>query len=437
MPDLTAWQIMSEGSGTVVVGVKMSVAPRGQPRKQWGDDDSGAPILHVDMDSFFASVEVLSKPELAGLPVIVGGLSNRGVVTAATYEARAFGVRAGMPIGRARSLCPHGVFLPGRLDVYREHSRRVMEVLSQFSPKFEPISIDEAFLDVSGARRHLGTPVQVAQQIRRRVREETGLPASVGVASVKSVAKIASAHAKPDGLLLIPVNRTTEFLHDLPIGALWGVGKRTEELLQMRGVDTIGDLAGVPLAELGRWLGDLQARQLHALAWGIDERPVAPAPREKSISTERTFSENIVDRERMRQFVLEASHDCARRLRKAGLLAWTVTIKLRDPSFSTVTRSKTLVAPTDVGREIAGQALQLFDAHPMPRGGVRLAGVGTSGLVDSASGVPMLLDEDPRPRATEVVMDEARRKFGAAALGPAALLNTGGRRGEGPGGGDG
>lgn len=415
----------------------MSVAPRGQTRKQWGDDDSGAPILHVDMDSFFASVEVLLQPGLAGQPVIVGGLGNRGVVTAATYEARAFGVRAGMPIGRARTLCPHGVFLPGRLDAYREHSRRVMGVLSQFSPKFEPISIDEAFLDVSGARRLLGSPVQVATQIRQRVREEVGLPASVGVASVKSVAKIASAHAKPDGLLLIPADRTTEFLHGLPIGALWGVGRRTEESLKSRGIDSIGDLAEVPLAELARWLGQLQARQLHSLAWGIDDRPVSPASREKSVSTERTFAENIVDPERMRQFVLEAAHDCARRLRKEGLLAWTVTVKLRDPTFSTVTRSKTLVAPTDVGREIAAQAMALFDAKPMPRGGLRLAGVGASGLVDATSGVPMLLDEDPRPRATEVVMDEARRKFGAAALGPAALLKSGGRRGEAPRGGGG
>lgn len=410
----------------------MSVAPRGWTSKQWGDDDSGAPILHVDMDSFFASVEVLQNPELAGKAVIVGGLGARGVVTAATYEARAFGVRAGMPIGRARSLCPQGVFVAGRLDLYREYSGRVMEVLSQFSPKFEPISIDEAFLDVSSARRQLGSPVQVAHQIRHRIRQEVGLPASVGVASVKSVAKIASAHAKPDGLLLVPAERTTDFLQGLPIGALWGVGRRTEELLKVRGIDTIGDLAAVPSVELSRWLGDLQSHQLLELAWGIDKRPVAPTPREKSISIERTFGKDVGDRERMRAFLLEAAHDCARRLRRANLLAWTVTIKLRDPAFYTITRSKTLLAPTDVGREIAVQATALFDAESMPRGGVRLAGVGTSGLVDGSSGVPVLLDEDPRPRAAEVVMDAARKKFGVAALGPAALLKPSGRNGEVP-----
>ncbi len=400
----------------------MSVVQRAGATRNWGADDSGAPILHVDMDSFFASVEVVENPDLAGRAVIVGGTGTRGVVTAATYEAREYGVRAGIPIGRARSLCPQGVFLPGRIGLYREYSRAVMGILSQFSVDFEPISVDEAFLDVSGARRRLGPPTQIAQMIRQRVRSELGLPASVGIAAVKSVAKIASAHAKPDGVLLIPADRTVDFLHGLPIGALWGVGKRTEENLRMRGIDTVADLANVPLADLTRWLGDAQAAHLHDLAWGIDDRPVAPARKEKSISTERTFSTDITDRGEMRAFMLEAGHDCARRLRKAGLLAWTVTIKLRDRSFVTITRSKTLLAPTDVGREVAAQAIKLFDAQSMPRGGVRLAGVGVSGLVGGDSGVPVLLDEDPRPRATEIVMDEARQKFGASALGPAALL---------------
>lgn len=413
---------MSDKSGTVDVGVRMSVVQRGGARPSWGWDDSGTPILHVDMDSFFASVEVVEDPRLAGHPVIVGGTGSRGVVTAATYEAREYGVRAGIPIGRARTLCPQGVFLPGRIDLYRRYSRAVMAILSQFSPDFEPISVDEAFIDVSGARRRLGPPVQIAHAIRERIRAELGLPASVGIAAVKSVAKIASAHAKPDGVLLIPADRTVEFLHGLPIGALWGVGQRTEENLKMRGIETVGELANTPVADLIRWLGDAQATHLHDLAWGRDDRPVAPARKEKSISTERTFPVDVTDRDEMRAFILEAGHDCARRLRKADLLAWTVTIKLRDRSFVTITRSKTLLAPTDVGREVAAQATRLFDAQSMPRGGVRLAGVGVSGLVNADSGVPVLLDDDPRPRATEIVMDQARQKFGAAALGPAALL---------------
>lgn len=400
----------------------MSVSPRGRVARDWGDDDTQTPILHVDMDSFFASVEVRERPELAGKPVVVGGSSARGVVTAATYEARAFGIRAGMPIGRARTACPHAAFLPGRHDVYRSYSRAVMAIMGEITADFEPLSIDEAFLDVSGARRRLGTPTQIAQLIRQRIRGEVGLPASVGVAAVKSVAKIASAHAKPDGLLLIPAPRTVEFLHGLPIGALWGVGKRTGEGLAVRGVDTIGDLARVPVAELAQWVGQAHAETLHALAWGRDGRVVQAREREKSISTERTFEVNLRTPQELRSFVLEAGHECARRLRKSGLLAWTVTIKLRDARFSTVTRSRSLLAPTDVGREVAAAAGALADSVPFPRGGVRLAGVGVSGLVDDISGVPVLLDEDPRPRATELAMDQARERFGAQALRPATLL---------------
>ena len=400
----------------------MSVSPRGDVNQDWGDDDSDAPILHVDMDSFFASVEVREEPKLSGLPVIVGGIGVRGVVTAATYEARAFGVRAGMPIGRARALCPKGVFLPGRHHLYSEYSSRVMKVLESVTPRVEPISIDEAFLDVSGARRVLGTPLEVGRLVRARVRDEVGLPASVGIAATKSVAKIASAHAKPDGCLLVPKASTLDFLHPLPIGALWGVGKRTGEILRVRGVDTVGDLAEVPLRELAQWLGDASARHLNALALGIDPRPVAVREREKSVSMERTFEANVTSPEVLQAFILSAAHECARRLRSMGLLAWTVTVKIRDEGFNTTVRSKTLLVPTDVGREIAQVAAALTGSRALPAGGVRLAGVGVSSLVGSSSGVPMLLDDDPRPRDTELAMDAAQARFGAGAVVPASLI---------------
>ncbi len=388
-----------------------------------GADMEQASILHVDMDSFFASVEVQERPELRGLPVIVGGSGARGVVTAATYEARAFGIRAGMPIGRARSACPHGVYLPSRHDLYREYSKLVMNVLREITPAVEQISIDEAFLDATGARLRIGTPVEVAELVRRRLREEVGLPASVGIASTKSVAKIASARAKPDGLLLVRHEETLDFLHPLPIGALWGVGRKTEEILRVRGIETIGDLAHHPLSELQSWLGVGQAGGLHDLAWGRDDRAVGPRQREKSISTERTFQTNVTSLDQLHAFLIGASHDCARRLRHADLKAWTVVMKLRDGNFETITRSRTLLAPTDVGREIAQAAVALAESVRFPRGGVRLAGVGVSSLVSQDEGVPTLLDDDPRPRATELVMDAAHTRFGANALRPASLLD--------------
>lgn len=400
----------------------MSVSPRGKVHSQWGGDDSEAPILHVDMDSFFASVEVLQNPALRGLPVIVGGIGVRGVVTAATYEARAFGVRAGMPIGRARALCPAAVLLPGRHDLYGTYSKQVMEVLHSVTPLVEPISIDEAFLDVSGARRQFGSPVEVGGLIRTRIREEVGLPASVGIAATKSVAKIASAHAKPDGRLLIPKDRTLDFLHPLPIGALWGVGKKTGEVLRVRGIDTVGQLANVPIRDLAQWIGNASAQHLNALAWGVDDRAVSTREREKSISTERTFEVNVTSPEVLQAFILRAAHDCARRLRKMGLLAWTVTVKVRDQKFNTTARSKTLLAPTDVGREIAQVATSLIEMRSLPSGGVRLAGVGVSSLVGGDGGVPTLLDEDPRPRVAELAMDAAQERFGAGAVMPASLL---------------
>jgi len=374
------------------------------------------------MDSFFAQVEMHEDPSLVGRPIIVGGTSGRGVVTSATYEARALGVRAGMPTSRARALCPHAAFVPGSHGLYRRYSQEVMGILATITPALEQVSIDEAFLDVSGARRRLGSPLEIATLIRTRIRDSVGLPASVGIASTKSVAKIASSHAKPDGLLLIPHEATVGFLHGLPVGALWGVGGRTGAILDREGIDTIGDLAHAPLARLTKLLGVASAHHLHDLAWGIDPCPVAPARAEKSVGMERTFEEDVRSRAQIEEFILAASHDCARRLRAGGVVGWTIGIKMRGADFHTITRSVSLVAPTDTGRDIARAARELFAREDMPIGGVRLFGVRVEGLQARSGGVAVTLDRDERPAASERAMDQIRTKFGVGALAPATLL---------------
>lgn len=402
----------------------MSNAPRDtRARRDWGHDDTGADVLHVDMDSFFASVEIVEDPSLADRPLIVGGLGPRGVVTSATYPARARGVRAGMPTGRARALCPAARVVQGRHGVYGEYSRRVMEVLASVTPDLEQVSIDEAFLDVSGARRRLGSAVGIARGIRRRIRDEIGLPASVGIATTKSVAKIASSQAKPDGLLLIPADATVDFLHGLPVGALWGVGGRTGEVLDREGIVTVGDLAHTDLKRLVRLVGQASGHHLHDLAWGIDRRRVRPGREEKSIGTESTFSEDVVDRHALERFILRASHQCAARLRASGTVAWTVVVKLRGADFTTLTRSVTLPAPTDVGREVARVAGEIFARETLPTGGVRLLGVRVENLQRRSDGVAVTLDEDGRPLAAERAMDAVRERFGRSAVGPASLLD--------------
>lgn len=401
----------------------MSNAPKdARGRRFWGDDDSATPILHLDMDSFYAQVELLEDPWLRGREVIVGGVTNRGVVTSATYEARRAGVRAGMPMARARALCPDAVVVPVSRGVYSRYSARVMAILEETTPLVEQVSIDEAFLDVSGARLRLGPPVEIATMLRRRIREEVGLPASVGIAASKSVAKIASSNAKPDGLLLIPEAATVEFLHGLPVGALWGVGAVTAERLGRAGIDSVGDLARMELSRLSRLIGGANAHHLHELAWGIDRRRVSGGREEKSIGTERTFEEDLRSRAELDAFCLRASHECARRLREQGLVAWTVGLKLRDPSFRTITRSLTLQAPTDLGRTIFGAVESLLDREILPAEGVRLCGVRCEGLQSRSEGVAVLLDEDVRPLASERAMDSIRSRFGRGALTPATLI---------------
>ena len=400
----------------------MSHAPKDARLRRWGSDDTGADILHVDMDSFFASVERVLHPELADKPLIVGGSGHRGVVTSATYEVRACQVHAGMPMARARALCPHAIVVPSSREAYVEFSHRIMEMMSEVTDAVEQVSIDEAFLNVAGAHRRLGSSLQIAQMIRSQIRQQVGVPASVGIAATKSVAKIASSNAKPDGVLLVSPDHTIEFLHGLPVGALWGVGASTRSTLEQFGVETVGDLAHLNMARLTKALGSVAAHHLHDLAWGIDHSRVTPGRKEKSIGMERTFDTNVVDRHFLEQFLTKASYDCARRLRAAHMVAFTVTIKIRDADFHTITRSQTAAVPTDVGRQIARIARTLFDRQPIPEGGIRLFGVRTDNLQSRDVGVPVTFDDDARPLAVERAMDRAVTRFGVGAVLPARAL---------------
>ncbi|CAN5712283.1 DNA polymerase IV [soil metagenome] len=387
--------------------------------------DEGCRFLHVDMDAFFASVEIRRRPELRGKPVIVGGDGNRGVVTSASYEARAYGVTSAMPAGRARRLCPHAVFVPGDHRLYAEVSAGVMEIFASITPLVEPLSLDEAFLDVSGARRRLGSPVQIARWIKARIEDEQGITCSVGVASTKFVAKLGSARCKPDGLLVIPVAEVVGFLHALPVAALWGVGVKTEEQLTRLGLRTVGQLAHVPLPTLQRALGPAAGAHLHALAWGRDERVVVPHEPENSIGSEETFGSDVDDPAVILREILRLSERTAGRLRVAGALPRTVTIKVRFHDFTTITRSRTLPVPTDVGQEIFAVAADLYAALGLQRARIRLVGVRAEGLRPAAeSPVQLLLGaREHGRRDAEQAADKASHRFGAGTVRPATLID--------------
>lgn len=405
----------------------MSRSPRAQEaRRSWGRDDSATPILHVDMDAFFASVELLERPELIGRPVIVGGTSGRGVVSAASYEARAYGVASAMSMAEAHRRCPQAVVLPVRHGLYSQVSRRVMAILEQVTPAMEKVSVDEAFLDVSGARRRMGSPVEIAQWIRAEIRRRVGVPASVGIASTKFVAKLASSHAKPDGLLLVPADVTQDFLDLLPVGALWGVGARTQTVLARWGIKDVRTLAGTDVRHLERILGRAAGRHLHELSHGVDPRRVEPVHEEKSVGTETTFFDTVTDREHARLVLLDQSHQCAARLRASDLRCRVVVLKARGADFTTVTRSRTLAVPTDLARDIWETLSSLYSLLPTPAGGFRLLGVRVEGLLRPDDGVQLLLDEDPRRGASERAADAVRRRWGSDALAPASLLGGGG-----------
>jgi DNA polymerase-4 len=397
----------------------------GQGERQVSHDDvdsSTATILHIDMDAFFASVELLDRPELRGKPVVVGGASGRGVVTSATYEARAYGVRSAMPVSQARRLCPHAVFIPPHGAKYAAYSRQVMNLFRDVTPLVEPLSIDEAFLDVAGARRLLGSPGTIARGLRARVYEETGLTCSIGAASTKFVAKVASTRSKPDGLLIVPAERTLDFLHPLPVTALWGVGKATAESLARHGLRTVGDLAQTPRDVLQKWVGQASGGSLHDLAWGRDPRRVNPERTEKSVGHENTFSVDVGDPVVLRRELLDQSERVAVRLRAAGHSARTIALKLRFADFTTISRSRTLPEPTSTARRIYEQAVELLEEQDLGGRRVRLIGVRAEQLSDSSGDTLSLWSEDDAWRDAENVMDAATQRFGRGSIRPATLL---------------
>ena len=397
---------------------------RPESPQQGTGDDTGCPVLHVDMDAFYPSVSLLSRPELRGTPVIVGGGGNRGVVLSATYEARAFGVHSAMPMTRARRLCPQATIVEPDYDAYTQVSAGVMEIFRSITPVVEPLSLDEAFLDVAGAVRRVGSPKYIGEMIRSRVHDEQGITCSVGVASTKFVAKLASTRAKPDGLLVVPQDKVVEFLHPLPVGALWGVGDKTEQELTRLGLRTVGDLAQIPVATLERALGPSAGKHLAALAWGRDARRVVPHEPDKSIGAEETFGTDVDDPAVIRRELLRLSERVAARVRAQGYRGRTVSIKIRFADFTTITRSKTLRDATDVTREVYSTAGALYDALHLDRARLRLVGVRLEGLVDADGADEQLLLDAPEHgwRDADQAVDKASRRFGAGVVRPAALV---------------
>jgi len=393
-------------------------------------------ILHLDLDAFFASVEQLADPTLRGRPVVVGGLGNRGVVAAASYEARTFGIHSAMPMARARRACPDAVFLTPRFDAYSDASKQVMAIMRDVTPLVEPISLDEAFLDVAGARRSLGSGPEIGELLRARIRAETGLTASVGAATTKLLAKLASDLAKPDGLLVVEPGRELEFLHPLPVTRLWGVGPATRKKLDQYRVHTVGDLAELSDQILVKELGEAAGAHLHALAWNRDDRAVEPDRVTKSIGHEETFATDRTDASGLERDALRMADAVATRLRSANKTARTVQIKVRFHDFRTITRSHTLPTPTDLALEIGDTARSLLRAVEL-EAGIRLLGVAVQQLEDPVAVQGRLALDDGTPpgtedrpatadrRALEDALDTVRERFGTDAVGSASFLERG------------
>ncbi len=404
----------------------------GSERQVSGDDvdDSGTNILHVDLDAFFASVEVLKNPALRGKPVIVGGTGPRAVVSAASYEARKYGVNSAMPMAVALRRCPNGIVLPVDGAAYSRYSRQVMAIFHDVTPLVQPLSVDEAFLDVAGVQKLWGSPAEIGRMLRERVADETGLSCSVGIAASKFVAKVASGRAKPDGLLVVPADHTLQFLRPLPISALWGVGGVTADKLARLGIRSVGDVADMPLEALRRAVGSSLAQRLHELANGIDPREVTTERVEKSIGQETTFRTDVSDHDELERVLLSQAEDVARRLRAAGARARTVTLKLRHDDFRTLTRSRTLAEPTDVAKRIHEEAVAALRSLGVAGQPIRLIGVRGENLTDDPQSIA-LWHPDEDWREAERVMDELADRFGRDALGPASLLGLSRRRGAG------
>jgi DNA polymerase-4 len=377
------------------------------------------------MDAFFASVEVLHRPDVAGKPAVVAHDSPRSVVTSATYEARAMGVRSAMPLAMAKQLAPGLIVLEPHMPTYREYSRKVMTVFHEFTPLVEQLSIDEAFLDVSGAIKLFGPPEMIAQKIKDRVREKTGLPCSVGLASTKFVAKLASTQSKPDGLLVIEDERTLEFLHPLPIDALWGVGKKTAEVLRKRGIHTVADVAHTPVDSLVSALGTSAGKHLHNLAWAKDPRPVSSERVDKSIGKEHTFGTDVTDMEKLTATLLAQADAVAAQLRADFIEARTIGLKVTFSDFESVTRSRTVPEPTSVGREIHKVVCELLNELQIGSRAVRLIGVRATSFVQAGTQPLSLWEDDVDPwKDAEIAVDEVTKKFGKDSVRPASLMRN-------------
>ena len=380
-----------------------------------------ATILHVDMDAFFASVAERDNPELKGKAVVIG-MGVRGVVSAANYEARKFGIHSAMPVGRARRLAPHAIFLPVDMARYQEVSGHVMEIFHSFTPWVEPISLDEAFLDVTGSQKLLGTGREIATAIRKKVEEQEGITCSVGIAPSKFIAKLASAHCKPNGMLEITSDRILTFLHPLPIQAMWGVGPKTAEVLERLGLRTIEDIAKLPRATLIRALGEANGASLYELAWGRDYRDVTPEEPDRSISAAETFPQDLDNPEEILTEFLRLTERATARLRDRDLFAKTISIKVRFADFSTINRSKTLPLPIDSTHDVYDVVKGLYQGLRIERARLRLVGVSLENLSEGAPHQMMLGEREVGWRQAEGAMDQARARFGKGSVRPARLI---------------
>ena len=382
-------------------------------------------ILHVDMDSFFVEVERLADPQLKGRPVVVGGPGKRGVVASASYEARTFGIRSAMPTMEARKRCPGLLVVPPDHGRYEETSIQVFEAFRSVTPLVEGLSLDEAFLDVSGLQRHYLSPVDIGHEIRRRIRDGLGLPASVGIAATKFVAKLASQAAKPDGLRHIPTHQTIEFLHPLPVRALWGVGEATHATLEAIGVETVGDLAHLPRATLERRLGTGQGSNLAALASGQDPRPVVPSHDAKSISVSETYERDLTLSNEIDTELLRLCDRLAFRVRRAGLAGRTIGLTVRYSDFVTITRHHTFAHPADNSRQLWQAVRKLKEAVAWDRP-IRLLGVSLATFVDPEGPRQLSADSEPKWDHLAEAMDAVRDRFGTDAVRPARLIKPAG-----------
>ncbi len=381
-------------------------------------------ILHIDMDAFYASVEQLDDPRLKNKCVIVGGTSNRGVVSAASYEARQFGVRSAMPIYQAKQRCPHGIIVPPRMHRYQEVSKKIMAVLRDFSPLVEPVSIDEAYVDITGCQRLFGEPQEIALEIKRKIKETVNLSCSVGVAPNKFLAKIASEMQKPDGLKLIMPDQVPQFIDSLPIKKVPGVGKKMVLRLELLGIRTLGDVQRLPEKSILKHLGKFGQR-LRTLSSGADDSPVTPHAPHKSASSERTLAADTSDIKLLKRYLLSQSEEVAQQLRKMGVRAKTITLKIKDADFKTVTRRTTIAIPTQSSKTIYNCAAQLIDEFKMTKK-VRLIGVGTSGFSPTIASVQMGLFDHKEESGdnwekVDEAMDSISQKFGKDVIGRATL----------------